>query len=102
MIFAWIIFSLQKDSLKLLYKLNNKDIIKKIFFGSFVGTFLALSFWIIGYANIDKPPIASIIGQTSVIFITILSWLILKEKISVLRIISMFVAISGVILITIK
>ena len=102
-IIAWIVFFLQKNNYSdwIAIKKNSK-ILWKILLSSGLGTFIALSFWIIGYANIDKPPIASIIGQTSVIFITILSWLILKEKISVLRIISMFVAISGVILITIK
>ena len=74
----------------------------RILIGSGLGTFIALSFWIIGYANIEKPPIASIICQTSVIFITILSLVILKERISRVRIISMFIAIAGVILITIK
>ena len=96
-------FFLQKnnDSDWIAIKKKSK-VLWKILLSSGLGTFIALSFWIIGYANIDKPPIASIIGQTSVIFITILSWLILKEKISTLRIISMLVAISGVILITIK
>ena len=70
--------------------------------GSGLGTFIALSFWIIGYANITKPPVASIIGQTSVIFIIMLSFIFLREKISKLRIISICFAISGVILITLK
>ena len=53
----------------------------KILLSSGLGTFIALSFWIIGYANISKPPIASIIGQTAVIFIAIFSSIFLKEKI---------------------
>ena len=75
---------------------------KKILLSSGLGTFIALSFWIIGYANIDKPPVASIIGQTSVVFITVFAWIILKERISKLRIISMVIAMTGVFLITIK
>ena len=67
-----------------------------------MGTFVALSFWIIGYAYIEKPPIASILGQTSVVFIALLAWLLLNEKISRIRIVSMGVAILGVILITLK
>ena len=63
-----------------------------------MGTFLALSFWIIGYANITKPAIASILGQTSVIFIFILSALILKEKITSKRFVAITVAILGVLL----
>ena len=67
-----------------------------------MGTFIALSFWIIGYAYIEKPTIASILGQTSVIFIAFLAWFMLNEKISKMRFISMGVAIIGVVLITIK
>ena len=45
----------------------------KIIISSGLGTFIALSFWIVGYAHIEHPPIASLLGQTSVIFITVLS-----------------------------
>ena len=99
MIMAWIIFSFQKNSIDLIYKFYNKDIIKKMLLGSFLGTFMALTFWIIGYANISKPPIASIIGQMAVIFITIFSRIFLKEKITVMRLISIIIAILGVIII---
>ena len=100
---AWVIFLFQKNKETLLRPLKeNSKVLGKILLSSGLGTFIALSFWIIGYANIEKPPIASIIGQTSVIFITILSWMILKEKISKVRILSMIIAILGVLLITIK
>ena len=56
----------------------NKHILRKMILGSFLGTFMALSFWIIGYANISKPPIASIIGQTAIIFIAIFSSIFLS------------------------
>ena len=101
-ILAWIIFFLQKNPYSMLLPLKQSKIIWKILISSGMGTFIALSFWIIGYAIIEKPPIASIIGQTSVIFISILSWIFLKEKISKFRILSMTVAIIGVLLITIK
>ena len=102
-IVAWTIFLFQKNKHILLRPLKeNSKVLRKILLSSGLGTFIALSFWIIGYANIEKPPIASIIGQTSVIFITILSWVILKEKISKTRILSMVIAILGVLLITIK
>jgi len=103
LIIAWIIFFLQKNNYSDLIVIKKKSsVLWKILLSSGLGTFIALSFWIVGYANIEKPPVASIIGQTSVIFITFFSWLILKEKISKLRILSMVIAISGVILITIK
>ena len=101
-IIAWIVFLFQKNKKQLLIPLKKSKNLWKIILGSGIGTFIALSFWIIGYSYIDKPPIASIIGQTSVIFITILAWLILNEKISKIRLISMGIAIAGVLLITIK
>ncbi len=98
-VIAWIIFFCQKNSLQLLTGLKNKIIFKKMIFGTFVGTFLALSFWIVGYANIEEPPIASIIGQSAVIFITIFSSIFLKEKITKTKIGSIILAIAGVIII---
>ena len=99
MLIAWIIFFSQKNSMLLLLKIKNRDILKKMFLGSFLGTFMALSFWIIGYANIPEPPIASIIGQTAVIFITVFSSFFLKEKITVIKSISILVAILGVMIV---
>jgi len=98
-IFTWFIYTFQKNKLELLAPLKQKSIILKIIISSGLGTFVALSFWIIGYANIPKPPIASIIGQTSVIFIIVLSYLFLNEKISKTRIFAMLVAICGVLFI---
>ena len=101
-IVAWIIFLFQKNKLAHLKPLKKSNMIIKIIISSGLGTFIALSFWIIGYANIEKPPVASIIGQTSVIFIIILSFVFLKEKISKIRIVSILCALCGVILITLK
>ena len=101
-IVAWLIFFFQKNKLIHLQPLRKSSMIIKMIFSSGLGTFIALSFWIIGYANIEKPPIASIIGQTSVIFIIILSFIFLKEKISKMRIISILFALCGVVLITLK
>ena len=95
-IIAWLIFLFQKNKLRLLSPLKNIKLLWKIILGSGLGTFMALSFWILGYANIQKPPIASIIGQTSTIFIIILSWLFLKEKISKIRILSIMLAMIGI------
>jgi len=99
---AWIIFSFQKNKIQLFIPLKKFKILWKIILGSGLGTFIALSFWIVGYSYIEKPPIASIIGQTSVIFITLLAWGILNEKFSKVRFLSMVVAIIGVLLISIK
>ena len=101
-IIAWIIFLFQKNKWTLLQPLKQSDVLWKIIISSGLGTFIALNFWILGYANIEKPPIASIIGQTSAVFIVVLSFIILKERISKLRIVSILTAIIGVVLITIK
>jgi len=93
---AWTIFMFQKNKMILLKPLKQSRLLKKIIIGSGLGTFVALSFWIIGYANIEHPPIASILGQTSVIFIILLSWIFLKEKITLIRLISMLFASIGV------
>ena len=93
---AWIIFMFQDDKILLIQPLKKSKNIKKVLIGSGLGTFLALGFWIIGYANIEHPPIASILGQTSVIFIILLSWLFLKERITPIRLLSMSFAIAGV------
>ena len=89
----------KKNKLKLLIPLKNKSICLKIIIASGLGTFLALSFWIIGYANIQKPPIASILGQTSVLFIIVLSYFFLNEKISKTKLGAMSLAICGVLFI---
>ena len=101
-IVAWIVFLFQKNKSTLLSPLKKSSMLWQILLSSGLGTFIALSFWIIGYTNIEKPPVASIIGQTSVIFIVILSYFILKEKISKIRILSIFIAMCGVIVITLK
>ena len=96
LVVSWIIFLFQKNKRLLILPLKQSRILWKIIISSGLGTFMALGFWIIGYANIDTPPIASIIGQTSVIFIIILSYIILNEKISKSRIISMIIGLLGV------
>ena len=78
------------------FSFTKSKILKQIIISSGLGTFVALSFWIVGYANIEKPPIASILSQTSVIFIILLSWIYLKERITKVRLISIFFAILGV------
>jgi len=96
MLTAWFVFMFQKNKIILFKPLKQSKLFIKIIISSGLGTFIALSFWIIGYANIEHPPIASILGQTSVVFIILLSWVFLKEKITFLRITSMLCALLGV------
>ena len=99
-IFSWFIFLFKKNKKSLLKPLTNKNVLSKLLLASVIGPFFALGFWILGYAFIDKPSIASIISQTSVIFIVILSWIFLKEKLTPLRIVSISFAFIGVLLAT--
>jgi len=101
-IFTWIVFMFKKNKLKLLIPLKNKSICLKIIIASGLGTFLALGFWIIGYTNIQKPPVASILGQTSVLFIIVLSYFFLNEKISKTKLGAMSLAICGVLFIVLN
>ena len=99
-IFSWLMFLFKKNKKNLLKPLTNRNILSKLLLASVIGPFFALGFWILGYAFIDKPSIASIISQTSVIFIVILSWIFLKEKLTPLRIVSISFAFIGVLLAT--
>ena len=101
-ILSWVIFLFQKNKTKLLLPLKKKNNMIPLIIASITGPFLALGFWILGYAFIAMPSIASIIGQTSVIFIVLLSWIFLREKLTVLRIISMICVFIGVIFVAIK
>ena len=101
-ILSWGFFLLQKNKTKLIAPIKVKNNLIPLLIASFIGPFLALGCWILGYAFIDKPSVASIIGQTAVIFIVILSWVFLKEQLTKLRIISTILVFVGVILATIN
>ena len=99
-ILSWGFFLLQKNKTKLIAPIKVKKNLIPLLIASFIGPFLALGCWILGYAFIDKPSVASIIGQTAVIFIVILSWGFLKEQLTKLRIMSTILVFVGVILAT--
>jgi len=99
---SWLIFLFQKNKKSLLAPLKNKQNFNTLIIASILGPFFALGFWILGYAFIAKPSVVSIITQTSVVFIVLLSWLFLKEKLTRLRVLSTFFVFIGVILATIN
>jgi len=101
-LFSWILFLLQKNKLKKITPLKFKQNYIPLIIASVIGPFLALGCWILGYAFIDKPSIASIIGQSAVIFIILLSWLFLKESLTRLRILSAILVFFGVILVSVN
>ena len=85
-------------TMKLLASIKQKTIIIKVITSSVFGTFMALGCWMMGQAYIEKLPLASILGQTALIFILIFSWIFLKEKITKIRIIASLFALLGVFL----
>ena len=95
---SWVIFLYLKNTTKLLAAVKEKVIIIKIITSSVFGTFMALGCWMMGQAYIEKLPLASILGQTALIFILIFSWLFLNEKITKVRIIASAFALLGVFL----
>ena len=72
-IVSWGIFLCLKNTRKLLAAIKEKTIIIKIITSSVFGTFMALSCWMMGQAYIEKLPLASILGQTALIFILLFS-----------------------------
>lgn len=66
--------------------------------GTFVGTYLALLIWLAGI-KYTQASIASALNQTSSVFVFIFAALILKEKITLLRGIAIFIAMVGIFLV---
>ena len=99
-ILSWGLFLFQKNKSQLINPIKVKKNFIPLLIASFIGPFLALGCWILGYAFIEKPSVASIIGQTAVIFIVLLSWIFLKEQLTKLRIISTILVFIGVVLAT--
>ena len=95
---SWSIFLYLKNTTKLLAAIKEKTILIKVITSSVFGTFMALGCWMMGQAYIEKLPLASILGQTALIFILIFSWLFLNEKITKVRIIASAFALLGVLL----
>ena len=67
--------------------------------GSFIGTYIAMVLWL-GGMQLERASITAALNQTSSIFVFIFAWLILKEKITIPKIIGIILAVGGVMLIT--
>lgn len=82
-----------KDWLKPMF--FDRNILRKLFFASFIGTFLGTWFCIIAL-KYTHAAIATTLNATSPLFILPLSFFVLKEKISFRAIIGSFIAVTGV------
>jgi drug/metabolite transporter (DMT)-like permease len=66
--------------------------------GSFLGAYLAMVIWL-GGMKYTQASIASALNQTSNIFVFILAAIILKEPVTLIRILAIILAFSGVVLV---
>lgn len=71
---------------------------KYTFFGSLMGTYLALMLWL-GGMKFTKASIAAALNQTSNIWIFIFAAILLKERINLLKSIGILLAVAGVFLV---
>ena len=90
--YATMLFMLTKTEIKT--QLSNKKIWPVILLGSFLGTYVGFAMWIVGMAK-TSASIASILNQTSTIFIAFFGWLILKERFSRKMIVCFLIALLG-------
>jgi len=91
---------LSKDRLAYinLYKRNN-NLNKYLLPAAITGGYLALVFWVLGITYVEKISIAIILNQLSIVFITILAAIFLKEKLTFKKIAAMSLAIIGCIIV---
>jgi drug/metabolite transporter (DMT)-like permease len=68
----------------------------QIIIASIVGSYLALPFWLGGFKYADAS-VASVLNETSSIFIVVMAWLFLKEDLSKRKISGVALTFSGVI-----
>ena len=66
---------------------------------SFLGTYLAMIFWIAGF-KFAKAAVASILNQTSVIFALALAAWFLKERLTRRKLIAVILAVGGALIVT--
>ena len=97
---SYITMSFMMKKKEIILQLSNKKIWPIILLGSFLGTYVGFAMWVIGMAK-TSASIASILNQTSTIFIAFFGWLILKEKFSRKMMICFFISIIGAFIIII-
>ena len=91
---SYVTMSVMLSKTEIKKQLLNKKMWPVILLGSFLGTYVGLTMWIVGMAK-TSASIASILNQTSTIFIAFFGWLILKEKFSGKMIVCFMVALLG-------
>ena len=69
--------------------------------GAVLGAYVSLVFWVAGFKYIEAS-IAGILNQTSTMFAIILATLMLKEELTGRKLLAVFLALSGVVLVTLN
>ena len=91
---SYVTMSVMIGKTEIKNQLTNKKIWPIILLGSFLGTYVGFAMWIIGMAK-TSASIASILNQTSTIFIAFFGWFILKERFSKKMMICFLIALFG-------
>ncbi len=66
--------------------------------GTFIGQYISMMVWVAGY-KYTSASVASILNETASIFILILSWLMLGEKLTKRKIAGVLITITGVVMV---
>ena len=67
--------------------------------GSFAGGYMAMVFWLAGM-KFTQASVAAVLNQTSNIFVFVFAALLLKEKVTPVRLIAIILGVGGVLLVT--
>ena len=62
---------------------------------SILGTYLSMLVWLLGWKLIESAGVAAVLNQLTLIFIMIFAAVFLKERISIRKIIAVFMALAG-------
>ena len=98
---SYITMSVMHSKNEIVSQLSDRKIWPIILLGSFLGTYVGFAMWVIGMAK-TSASIASILNQTSTIFIAFFGWLILKETFSKKMMLCFFIALIGAFIIIIN
>ena len=98
---SYITMSVMHSKNEIVSQLSDRKIWPIILLGSFLGTYVGFAMWVIGMAK-TSASIASILNQTSTIFIAFFGWLILKETFSKKMMLCFFIALVGAFIIIIN
>ena len=84
-------------SLSILHVINAKGG-RWLILGAFIGQYLSMMVWVAGY-KYTTASVASILNETASIFILILSWLMLGEKLTRRKCFGVLITVTGVIMV---